>query len=492
MKMLPTVLTLALILMGCSSDSMIGPSLGAIQGVVKDPRTMSPLQNVQVYSIPGTGLAVTGEGGVYLIENVVPGEYIVKAHYSDSVFVGYATMPVRVHSSTTTTADMVLRSGSAGKGVISGRVVDERGSPVAGAMVTTFPKTTTEVTTQDGYFLLTDVINDSLLINVSNDVLFGKSRVHAELDVITKVTITTYPQDPSKGSITGKVTSRGEPVSEAIVHIDALGLIDTTDERGMYLLRNVPEGQHRMSVDRNGLQSRTFLVDAIPDVPTVKDVSLGLSSMLPLANLEIYLPLDGSIEDRSPNYRPTREIGKDLRFVPDRFGRPNEAVQLTGWDGISTVDGARMNYKPVTMGMWLKIPATNTSVNLVFGKTPHPMGDGYYVVLENNRLVFIWVTNSWGQISRTEIAAGAIPRDRWFWIGFAVGNDGTGYATMNGITTMSIPLASNPITNQEQFTFGNLPSTTIHPGLIGQMDQVVVYSTYKTIDELKRIMDTKD
>lgn len=492
MRIIPAVFILALALIGCSSDSIVGPSLGTIRGVVKDPRTVSPLPNVQMYSIPGTSTVVSDQQGAYQIDGVMPGEYIVKAFYRDSTFVGYATLPVRVNSGATTTADIILKIGVPGKGVIAGRVVDQQGRPVVGATVETVPKTTQETTWNDGYFILTDIIYDSLTVKVNNGILFGSARVALKMDDIVKLVITAYEQDPSKGWFKGMVTSKGEPVSGAIVRIDSLNKADTTDDLGEYRISNIPVGTHRLSVVRSGFTKRSFILNAIADTATVKDISLGLTSSLPMESLELYLPFDASIDDRSPKSHKMSEMGKDLRFVPDRYGRPNEAIQFSGWNGVSTVDGSKMNFKPITMGTWLYIPSTTEKVHLVFGKTPHPTGDGYYIVLENNLLSFIWVTNGFKQVSRADMVMGRYPRNQWFWIGYAVGQDGSGYATVNGVEIINLSFVTNPIINEEQFTFGTLPSTTNNPGFTGAMDQAVVYSTFKTIEEIKRIMETKE
>ena len=485
-------LFVATFLLGCSADDIVAPSFGSIQGLVKDPISIKPLGNVQVYSLPGTELVLTNDSGMYRIDEMPPGEYVLRAYYRDSVFAGYATMPVRVNSNSTTRADIILKAGAPSKGVISGRVVDELGRPVSGATVITEPKTTTEVTTTDGYFLLADVPNDTLSITVSNGILYGRGHVYADPDVLTKTIITAYPQDPTKGWVSGRVTSKGEPVSGAIVLADSLGLADTTDDNGLYILRNIALGVNKISVTRDGFQRRVFVVTTIADTETRKDMTLGSTNAITTENLELYIPIDGSIDDRSTRFHKTAAFGEGLKYVADRYGRDNEAVECTGWNGITTLDGSEMNYRPLTLGAWLYIPSRIKTTNLLLGKTPHPSGDGISVVFTNGQLVFMYFTNSLAQTSRTFFESNSFPRDEWFWIGFAVATDGSGYATVNGTTTKAIPTVMNTITNQEQFVFGNLPSTENTPGLMGKIDQIVVYSSYKNATELKRIMEVNE
>jgi hypothetical protein len=489
MKYALLCMLLSAILFGCSADNIIAPSFGSIQGLVKDPRSMKPLANVQIYSLPGTGLALTNDSGMYRIDDIVPGEYMLSAYYRDTVFAGYAMMPVRVNSNATTRTDLILKAGAPDKGVISGRVIDEFGRPVSGATVTTEPMTTTEITTSEGYFLFTDVPDDSLTIFVTNGTLYGRGHIYALPGLLTKIAITAYLQDPTKGWVSGRVTSKGEPVSGAIVRADSLGLADTTDDNGRYILRNLLPGLNNISVTRDGFQRRSFVVTAVANAETVKDMAMGSTSAIATDNLELYIPIDGSIDDRSTRFHKTAQYGKGIKFVADRYGRENEAVECTGWNGITTLDGSQMNFSPMTLGAWLYIPSTLNNTSLLLGKTPHPSGDGCYVVFENASLVFMYVTNAWAQSSRTVFASNTFPRDQWFWIGFAVALDGSGYATVNGTTTKAIPTVMNTMTNQEQFVFGNLPSTQNFPGLIGKIDQIVLYSSYKNATELKRIME---
>jgi len=54
---------------------------GTIKGIVTDSRTGEPLSGATVV-IEGTNMGVsTGNGGVYVIENVPPGNYIITASF---------------------------------------------------------------------------------------------------------------------------------------------------------------------------------------------------------------------------------------------------------------------------------------------------------------------------------------------------------------------------------------------------------------------------
>jgi hypothetical protein len=491
MKALYTIAILSLVLAGCSADQIVGPGSGSIHGVVKDSRSQRPLANVQVYSLPGSGLALTDEQGVYRMGDVTPGDYILKAIYRDTSFTQYATMPVRVMANAVTSADIILKPGLPGLGVVRGLVVDESGRPVSSALVTTVPETGKHESNGDGSFLLTDIPYDSIKVFVTNGTLYGVAQLQPAPDVITNITITAFQQDPAKGSIAGKVTTRGEPVPGAIVHIEAAGLADTTDEQGMYVVRNVPAGQRQVSVTRQGFTPQVLTATFAAGIVTQKDIAIGVEPTIPLEQLELYVPFNGDIEDRSPQSHRMGLMSSRVTFVADRHGRANNAVQFTGANGVTTLDGMQMNFKPLTMAAWVKVPSFTNAVNLILGKTPHPTGDGYYIILENGRLVFMWVTGNWAQVSRTEIV-GTFPRDEWMWVGFAMNGNGTGYVTVNGKDVRYIATSVSKTVNSEQFTIGNLPTTTGHPGFEGSLDQVVVYSRFLTAPELTTIMNMKE
>ena len=491
MKALYTIAVLSLILAGCSAEDIIAPSYGSIQGIVKDSRTQRPLSNVQVYSLPGTVTVLTDEHGTYTMGAVTPGDYVLKAIYRDTSFAEFATLPVHVNANALTTADIILKPGSPGTGLVIGLVIDETGRAVSGARVSTYPETARQVTNADGSFLITDIPYDSIKISITNDEVFGVAQVYPMPDVVTKITIVATLQDPNKGSMTGIVTSRGEPVPGAIVRIDALGLADTTDEQGMYLIRNVPAGQQQVSITREGFSRRLLTSTFAVGTVTRKDLTLCTAAAIPEEQLELYVPFNGDIDDRSPQSHRMGLMSGRVTFVADRLGRANNAVQFTGANGVTTLDGMQMNFKPMTMAAWVKVPSFTSAVNLILGKTPHPTGDGYYIILENGRLVFMWVTGNWAQVSRTEIV-GTFPRDEWMWVGFAMNGNGTGYVTVNGKDVKYITTSVSKTVNSEQFTIGNLPTTTGHPGFEGSLDQVVVYSRFLTAPELTTIMNMKE
>ena len=295
------------------------------------------------------------------------------------------------------------------------------------------------------------------------------------------------------GSIEGVVTTRGEPVPDAIVRIEPLGIADTTDDHGIYQIRNVPVGRQLVSFTRDGFSPRIITCTFSEGIATKKDVTLGLTSAIPEYNLELYVPFNGDIGDRSPQAHQMALMSNRVTFVTDRHGRANNAVQFNGANGVTTLDGNQMNFASITMAAWVKIPSYTSATNRIIGKSPEILGDGYYIVLDHGDLVFMWGKPQWPlHINRFVLYREMLPTSEWMWVGFAMNDDGTGYVTLNGKSVKLITTSVNRPVNTEQFTIGDLPTNSGIPGFGGSMDQVVVYSRYKTVDELKAIMEAKD
>jgi hypothetical protein len=494
MKQTSILFILALLLVACGSDAIIAPSPGSIKGIVKGPITQRPLANVQMSTVPGTSVLLTDDNGAYEFTNVAAGDYIVQATYRDTAIAGYASMQVKVMSGATTKADLILNLGSPENGIISGKVNDESGKAVQGARITITPGSASAVTGADGSFLLIDIPPGTIVVRVVAGTLYGTASVVVERAVTARVNITAYAQDPSKGSVTGAITADNKPCSNAIVGIASLGIADTTDANGSYLLKNVPAGSYELTIEAQGFPLKRVTVSTTAGSPTVKNIDISTSSVnISTQNLELYLTLNESIADLSPKNHSMKELGTGNRFVADRNGVAGRAMEFNGTNGISTVDGASMNFKPVTLGAWVYIPSNTNTTQLILGKTLHPLGDGYYIAMENGVISFLYTTGGWAKYSRTDFSS--YPKDQWIWIGYSVSADGSGWATVNGTTIKLVtPNASNndATATKEQFCVGTLSTTSTLPGFKGAMDHVVLYSRYMTAEELKGIMDAAE
>jgi hypothetical protein len=489
----------------CSTDAIVAPIPGSIQGVVKHPTTRSPLPNVNVSVSSGSAPVLTDERGYYRFDGITSGDHTLNALYTERDYVCYATVPVHVDADRTTTADILMREGSSSYlGVIAGRIIDEAGNPVQGASITIEPGRATAISAADGTFVLTEITpDDSITIDARTSSSYARVGTRTESGKITRITITLGVQDPLKGWMQGTVTSRGEPVPGAIVRITKQGLLDSTDEQGRYHIPNIPPGRHEVQFSRDGFPSRTFVVSVAGNGAT-KNVSLSPQQLVPTEDLELYLPLDGSIEDRSPKCRAMMMQGLSgadttlTTFTHNRFGTPEEALVMDGTRCIVTVDDINMNLKPITVGMRFYVHNLPSTARYLIGKTSDLKKDGFYITLswvdvgniDRNMNLYI-VSDSGRSVMKYNVHDDRVEERRWIWVGYSVAEDGSGYIAVEGIT-YKLPDIKGLISNQSAFSIGGLGAGGLNNSIDGLIDHVVVYSRYKTFDELKAIMEAKD
>ena len=487
------LLSLALVLVACTSNDIIAPSPGSIRGVVKGPLTQRPLANVQMTTVPGTSVLLTNDSGAFTFPYVAAGEYIVKAVYRDTAFSAYASVPVRVLEGSTTTVDLILTLGSPTTGIITGRVTDESGKAVQGASVTIDKPFTSVETSADGSFMFLDVAPGTVNLNAVKDGLYGSATATVQKDAITKVNLTIYDQDPTRGLVTGIVVADKQPLPSASVSIPSIAKSTVTDANGSYTIKNIPSGVYEMVIAKEGLRTRYYEITVTAGAPTVKNADMS-GSLPPFSTegLELYLPLTGNIDDMSPKQRQMKAHNGDAKFVKDRFGESNTAIEFSGSNSLATRDGALMNYKELTIGAWVFIPSNSPPIQLILGKTLHPLGDGYYMTIDNGLLCFLYAVHGFAKYTRLDISN--YPKDEWIWIGYSLDGNGNGWATVNG-TTVNVKTTSNYstiTTSAQQFQIGDLETSTTASGFTGKMDHVVVYSRYMTVNDLKFIMEQRD
>jgi hypothetical protein len=406
-------------------------------------------------------------------------------------------VPVRVESGAVAVADLMLNYGAPEMGLIVGRVVDESGQPIKGADVTLETPYKTAVTAADGSFLFFDVTPGIVTVTATAGVLQGKATINVRRDDISKLTLTVYDQDPTKGSITGYVTADNKPCAGAMVVISKLGLSVITDGNGSYRIKNLSEGRYTLTVSKNVLRTRDFDVAVSTGPATIRNIDMSANApAFSTKDLELFLPFEASISDFSPRNRDMKYVGDNCKLVADRFGEANQAAEFNGSNAVSTTSGQAMNYKALTMGAWIYSPSNSPQAQLIMGKTLHPDGDGYYIVLDKGLLNMIYTTNGFMKYTRIIFETGKeqLPRDQWVWIGFSLDENGNGWATINGTVVKSGNSSgyTDKTTTPAQVQIGDLQTSAEIPGFSGRMDHFVLYSRSMSVAELKTIMETKD
>lgn len=230
-------------------------------------------------SIASKEFAYVNPDGSYLIEHLVPGNYYVIAqadsyetqYYSQAATFEQAKQVQVVASDTTTGIDFKLQKISPGTGVISGKVTNASGQPLANANVMAFSNDNpfsfaNVLTARDGTFRLEALKTGSHIVQAVAEgyitKFYNNRRLHEKPDFVNVV----EPNETKNidftltagGAITGKVTDKsGNPLSGAIVQ-SYFAKIDSLFGKGFGMAVTEADGAYKIS----GLESGAYIISA--------------------------------------------------------------------------------------------------------------------------------------------------------------------------------------------------------------------------------------
>lgn len=214
---------------------------GAIEGRVVD-EAGNGLSDVTLTRSDGTtATATTDEQGNYAFPDVVPGTHTVTITPPGNRTCTPGSRTVSVTSGGTAQADFTCVRPP---GSITGTVT-ESGSPVSGATVNLEGNGITRSTTTggDGTFTFMDLPpGPYTLTTTATDRTCGDQTATVTSGEATSVAITCQPPP---GSVSGTVTTNGQPESGVVVRILQNGSqvgTDTTDDQGAYSITGIPAG----------------------------------------------------------------------------------------------------------------------------------------------------------------------------------------------------------------------------------------------------------
>jgi hypothetical protein len=288
-------------------------TFGSVDGLVTDAVTGLPIAGARVMLRPvhdaDTGgdwhwlSAVTGDDGMYFIENVLAGEYEATAR----AFGYLPNEPVLVSVSEGATSTVDLALDPLAFGSAEGTVTDAvTGDPIDGARVSltrNWPGDGSEdqpdwgwhhaVTDENGFYRFDQVEVSAYTVTASAN---GYIRGEAEIEVLDgQTTVTDLALSPlAFGSVEGTVTgaANSEPIERALVVIlpnwmERIGEHDgwwmaRTDENGFYRFDEVPADNYRMMVfarrfiragaDVEVLEGQTTTVDFVLEPHSYLDI----------------------------------------------------------------------------------------------------------------------------------------------------------------------------------------------------------------------------
>lgn len=243
---------------------------GSIAGTVTDATSGNPIPNALVTAQGRNnagGQAYTDERGHYLIENLEPGHYRVRAehrHYEPGAY----GSPVRVMANQPSTGIHIrLRPRQRDPGAITGRVTDRAtGEPIPGAVVVARgPNGGARGLTnrngeyairglQPGRYQVAAMAKRYLRELYPEPVIVQAGQVTPDINF-------ELTRQPARGAIAGQVLEAGtnRPIAGATVVARAENSIfrSVTDRHGFYRI-HLPAGEYQVAARKPGYETETY------------------------------------------------------------------------------------------------------------------------------------------------------------------------------------------------------------------------------------------
>ncbi|MCI0696176.1 carboxypeptidase regulatory-like domain-containing protein [candidate division KSB1 bacterium] len=226
---------------------------------------------------PSRGFAYVNPDGSYLIENLLPGEYVVVAqadgyetqYYDQAASLADAKMVSVAASDTTTGIDFKLVKITPGTGAISGKVTDASGAPVAGAGVSAFSRANPfsyggAQTASDGTYRIEGLKAGNYFVQVWAEGYIGEFYDDARTPDQATLVAVNEPDETTSidfvlsvgGSISGKVTDEaGNPIAGALIEA-YFAKTDSLFRKGYGIAISEKDGSYKIS----GLEAGEYLV----------------------------------------------------------------------------------------------------------------------------------------------------------------------------------------------------------------------------------------
>lgn len=235
---------------------------GILQGHVYRVETGQLVPGAVVQAIGNTGGSFSTQSdasGFYRFANLTPGTFRVTASRAGLVTLTRSALTVR--ASTTTVADMNLRTNAAQLGVIQGTLLDASGNPVAGAQVKAVSGASqglANISDGTGFYRLSGLLPDTYVLRVTVDGFLTRTSggIAVGAGQTTTANIVLQSSSGATSSFEGFVFDiSGSPIQGARVEIvdgPVVGGFSITDSTGFYRLTNLPAGTYSLAAAASG------------------------------------------------------------------------------------------------------------------------------------------------------------------------------------------------------------------------------------------------
>jgi len=257
-----------------SQNSKDSVKYGQISGAIFNSRTFTPIDKVNLVTVPATSSITSDNFGKYVFENVLPGEYVIKAEKA-----GFDTtsVSVTVFAGKVAEADIYLTesdtAGLATTGTILGIVKDSQTlSAIKGAVVNTDPSTSSVVTSDDGSYKFANVEPGDYTIEIYKA---GYQSSTAKVTVVAgQATRADFILVSETGSIEGVVMDALtlRPLKGANIQTVPATYSITTDSLGRYKLSNLPPADYSVKANMAGYKEASLDVVVTAGNTTAADI----------------------------------------------------------------------------------------------------------------------------------------------------------------------------------------------------------------------------
>lgn len=238
---------------------VLPPGNGTVTGTVYDAVTLAPIAGATIY-VQELNITVTTDSAGHYSISMPEGVYHLVASAP-----GYheETATVQVVSNTTVVQDFYLMPVE--NATVFGFVYDATTEePIEGAVVIAIPGNYTATTDFTGYYELSLPPGTYTLIAYAS----GYSPAYANITVTEGAMVEQdfglFPA--GNGTVYGYVVNEtGAPIANATVTIVELGISNTTDASGYYMIKDVPAGVYTIRASATGYMPSTTGVIVLPD-----------------------------------------------------------------------------------------------------------------------------------------------------------------------------------------------------------------------------------
>lgn len=332
---------------------------GTISGRVIESATGNIVSKVSIKTEPSTSTLLSDDNGVFKIENVLPGEYLISAVKS-----GYDTSSatIQVNAGSISQADIILSRPDSSilvkTGKIKGKVLELASNhPIQNVVITTTPATSSITTDPEGLFLIDNVNPGSYTVSAKKN---GYESATATIVVLKGLTATANmilkAMDTSStvtpGSVEGIVRDgiTGTAIEGVNISTDPATSTVTTDAEGKYSIGKITPGKIKVTASKSGYTPVTLNVNIASSAAAtanfelvsttgiikgnVTDAATGL--VIAGVNIKTTPGTSTVTTDTTGNYQILNVTPGNFTVTAEKNGYQNGSVSITVKAGMAT------------------------------------------------------------------------------------------------------------------------------------------------------------